>query len=210
METNDAEARGDREIRCRMLGLELRAAAEGQSGPGTMIGYAAVFDQFSEDLGSFREKIAPGAFREAIERSDVRALKNHDPGCLLGRARAGTLRLAEDELGLRVEIDLPDTQLGRDTAEEIRRRDLDGQSFAFTTDIDDWDYAGEVPIRTVRKVRELFDVGPVTYPAYTQTSAAMRSLEANRPAPPPAPDHHFLSLAKARQQLAEALLLPAE
>jgi hypothetical protein len=78
--------------------------------------------------------------------------------------------MAEDEFGLKVEIDLPDTTVGRDTAESIRRGDMDGMSFAFTTDIDEWDYSpARVPIRTVMKVRELYDVGPVTYPAYTDT-----------------------------------------
>jgi len=195
----------DREVRCRMLGLELRAAKDGASSPGTMVGYAAVFDKFSEDLGYFREKIAPGAFSDALARSDVRALKNHDPNNLLGRLKAGTLRLHEDEVGLRVEIDLPDTQLGRDTAEEMRRGDMDGQSFSFTTDVDQWDYSGDVPIRTLVKVRDLYDVGPVTFPAYTQTSAAMRSLEANRPAAaPPAESRDYLSEAWFYQRLAEA------
>jgi HK97 family phage prohead protease len=205
-----------REIRCLMSGVELRAAADSK-GPGTVVGYAAVFDKFSEDLGYFREKLAAGCFADALPVSDVRALANHDPTQLLGRAKARTLRMAEDSFGLKVEIDLPDTTVGRDTAESIRRGDMDGMSFAFTTDIDEWDWSGEVPIRTVMKVRELYDVGPVTYPAYTDTTAAMRSLDKSKPTPadPPATqpepseqarEFPFLIAAKARLRLAEATL----
>lgn len=201
----------EKEVRCLMAGLELRAAPDGSKSPGTIVGYAAVFGKFSEDLGYFREKIAPGAFSGCMGQ-DVRALKNHDPSFLLGRSTSKTLRMVEDEFGLKVEIDLPDTQVGRDVAVEVGRGDMDGQSFSFTTDIDQWDYSGDVPIRTLIKVRTLFDVGPVTYPAYTDTSAAMRSMTASKPVPTPAPPEpvvlpfrqHY-SHARARLQLAEAL-----
>ena len=208
---NSRPLSADREVRCLMAGLELRAAPDGSKSPGTIVGYAAVFGKFSEDLGYFREKIAPGAFTACL-RQDVRALKNHDPSFLLGRSTSKTLRMVEDEFGLKVEIDLPDTQVGRDTAVEVGRGDMDGQSFSFTTDIDQWDYSGDVPIRTLIKVRTLYDVGPVTYPAYTDTSAAMRSLTASKP-PTLAPaepvvlsfrQHH--SHARARLELAEAYL----
>ena len=169
-----------RELRQVVQGLELRAAAEGSSSPGTMTGYAAVFETYSADLGYFREKIAKGAFAKAVAKSDTRALANHDPSQLLGRKSAGTLRMTEDEYGLRVEIDLPNTTAGRDTAESIRRGDMQGQSFCFTTSIDQWDFSGETVIRTVVEVDELFDVGPVTYPAYEETSVAIRSFNDQR------------------------------
>jgi hypothetical protein len=193
-----------------MAGVELRAAADGK-GPGTCVGYAAVFEKFSEDLGHFREKVARGAFAACLGQ-DVRALANHDPNLLLGRTKSGTCRMAEDELGLRVEIDLPDTSTGRDIAEQIRRGDMDGMSFSFTTDADSWDYSGEVPIRTLLKVRDLYDFGPVTFPAYTDTKAAMRSLDAHRPGAtsgPPARVADSLRSAWDRQRLAEAALLPS-
>lgn len=197
------------EVRCVMYGLELRNLTSGDGSPGTVVGYAAVFDRFSQDLGHFREKIAPGAFSGCMLQ-DVRALANHDPKCLLGRSTAGTLRMREDRLGLRVEIDLPDTQAGNDTAKSIKRGDMDGMSFAFDTEVDQWDYSGEVPVRTLIKVRNLYDVGPVTYPAYTDTSAALRSLERGRPADTrPAPVRSYrrhISIARARLQLAEALI----
>lgn len=207
--TEANSATKEREVRCLMSGVELRSAPEGSKSPGTVLGYAAVFGSFSEDLGYFREKIATGAFSGCLSQ-DVRALANHDPSQLLGRNKASTLRMIQDELGLKVEIDLPDTSVGRDTAESIRRGDMDGMSFSFTTDIDQWDYSGDTPIRTLIRVRSLYDVGPVTYPAYTDTSAAMRSLDASRPKPTlpiEADSKRALSQAKARQLLAEALLL---
>jgi HK97 family phage prohead protease len=194
-------ARADVEKRCLMAGLELRASRSGR-GPGTIVGYAAVFEKFSADLGGFYETIRRGAFAGVLS-NDVRALKNHDPAYLLGRLKSGTLRLNEDELGLRFEVDLPDTQTGRDTATEVERGDLDGASFAFITELDDWDWSGDKPIRTLIKIRELFDVGPVTYPAYTDTSAAMRSLTAGRSITPP-PSFPPASVYQARLRVAAA------
>jgi HK97 family phage prohead protease len=206
--TND-----EREVRCLMAGVELRAAAAGGKGPGTVVGYAAVFDKMSQDLGYFVERIQRGAFAGCLAQ-DVRALKNHDSNYLLGRNKSGTLRMGEDELGLRVEIDLPDTQVGRDTAEEIARGDMDGMSFSFVADVDQWDYSGTVPVRTLVKVRDLYDVGPVVYPAYTDTSAAMRSLEAARPRPAetPAPEPRAYDPSEVIQfrfRIEQAAVLPA-
>lgn len=179
----------NREVRESVEGLELRAAPEGSKSPGTLVGYAAVYGKYSCDLGHFREKIAPGAFRKAIAACDVRALFNHNPDNLLGRLSAGTLRVAEDDLGLRVEIDLPDDELGRSIALKVGRRDLQGQSFTFTTSIDQWDWSGETALRTLVEVDQLYDVGPVTFPAYEETSVAMRAFQARREerSRPPAP-----------------------
>lgn len=162
-----------KEARTAPASLELRAS-KGGKGPGTLVGYTAVFNKFSEDLGGFREKIAPGAFRACLKQ-DVRALVNHDSNFLLGRSTAGTLRMAEDPIGLRVEIDLPDTSIGRDTAESVRRGDLTGMSFSFVADRDSWDHKASPAERTLLSIRDLYDVGPVAYPAYTDTSTAMRS-----------------------------------
>jgi hypothetical protein len=169
-----------REVRQVIQAIELRAAPAGSDSPGTLIGYAAVFETYSADLGYFREKIQKGAFAKAIANSDTRALANHDPSQLLGRKSAGTLRMAEDDFGLKVEIDLPNTTSGRDTAESIKRGDMQGQSFCFTTSIDQWDWSGETVLRTVIEVDELWDVGPVTYPAYEETSVALRSLQSEK------------------------------
>ncbi len=209
-----ARSSADEEKRCLMAGVQLRAAKAGK-GPGTVVGYAAVFSKMSQDLGYFVEKIQRGAFAGVLGQ-DVRALKNHDSNYLLGRSKSGTLRMSEDEIGLRVEIDLPDTQVGRDTAEEIGRGDMDGMSFSFAADVDQWDYSGEVPIRTLVKIRDLYDVGPVAYPAYTDTSAAMRSLETHRPKsdPPPAttpddPRFDALESFHFRLKVEQAAVLPA-
>jgi len=141
-------------------------------------GYAAKFNKWSLDLGGFREKIDKGAFDEAMKISDVRALKNHDPNLLLGRSTSGTLRLNSNAVGLKFEIDPPDTSTGRDTVTEIKRKDITGCSFSFTTEEDDWKYLKDGSVeRTIVKVGELFDVGPVTYPAYPDTTVAARSLE---------------------------------
>lgn len=142
-------------------------------------GHAAVFNALSEDMGGFREKIAPGAFRDAIPRDDVRALFNHDPNYVLGRNRSGTLKLAEDATGLAIEIDPPDTQYARDLAVSMERGDITQMSFGFTCDKGGqmWDEQPDGSmIRTLRSV-SLFDVSPVTFPAYPQTDVAMRSLK---------------------------------
>lgn len=150
-------------------------APEGDGGPLRVRGHAAVFDVLSEELFGFREKIAPGAFAGAADR-DVRALINHDDNLVLGRTRAGTLRVSEDGVGLAVEIDMPDTAAARDLAESMRRGDVDQMSFGFVTREDSFETVGGDLVRTLHKV-DLFDVSVVTFPAYPQTDAALRSLE---------------------------------
>jgi HK97 family phage prohead protease len=163
-------------------GENIEMRIEGEGDEKRLVGYAAKFNKWSVDLGiweKFREKIAPGAFKEAIKNSDTRALKNHDPNLILGRTESDTLRLVENKTGLKFEIDIPNTTTGADTLEEIRRGDITGCSFAFTVESDTWDYKDDGTIeRTINKVGELFDVGPVTYPAYPDTTVAARSLDA--------------------------------
>lgn len=161
--------------------LEVRSV-EGQ--PRKFSGYAALYNSRSANLGSpdrpFIEIIAPGAF-DGVLQQDVRALFNHNPDHVLGRSRAGqgTVRLFTDETGLGFEIDVPDTQLGRDLATSVERGDIDQNSFAFriAQDGDKWVEEGGVITRTIRRVAELFDVSLVTYPAYPDTSVAVRSLQ---------------------------------
>lgn len=147
---------------------------------GTRItGHAAVFNMLSDNLGWFREQIKPGFFAEAIGRDDVRGLFNHDPNLVLGRSTTGSLKLEEDSQGLRMEIDPPDTQLARDLIVSIERRDVTGQSFSFSTLEDSWgeDVDGNI-IRTLVRIGRLYDVGPVTFPAYPQTDVALRDISA--------------------------------
>lgn len=145
--------------------------------PKMMMGHAAVFNKLSVDLWGFREKIAPGAFADAIKEDDVRALFNHDPNFVLGRNKAGTLRLSEDDVGLAIEIDPPDTQAARDLIVSIERGDITQMSFGFQLVTDEWDYTDrQNPVRTLKKVK-LYDVSPVTYPAYEDTDVELNSLK---------------------------------
>lgn len=164
----------------RTLEIELRVT-RGEDGKSMIRGHAAVFSQLSEDLGGFREQIVPGAFTTAIDTDDVRALWNHNPDFILGRNRSKTLRLSEDVRGLSIEIDPPDTQTVRDLVlTPMERGDVTQMSFAFSLRPNGEDWAKDdngLWIRTVKNVR-LFDVSPVTYPAYPQTDVAVaqRSL----------------------------------
>jgi uncharacterized protein len=155
--------------------LELRADGEGEG--RKIAGHAAVFDMLSENLGGFREKVEPGAFADTIKEHDIRALFNHDSAFVLGRNVAGTLRLKEDKAGLAIEIDPPDTQGARDLLTSIERGDVSQMSFGFRTLNDKWEETADGDlIHTLLSVR-LFDVSPVTYPAYPDTDVAVRSLD---------------------------------
>ena len=140
-----------------------------------IIGYAAVFNSLSEDMWGMREQVAPGAFTKTIKEDDVRALMNHDPNYVLARNKSGTLALSEDNKGLRVNINPPDTQWAKDLKISIKRGDVNQMSFAFRTVQDKWDYRdpNEV-LRTLIEVT-LYDVSVVTYPAYPETSVQVRS-----------------------------------
>jgi len=157
--------------------LEIREGEGKGEGP-KITGYAAVFNELSEEMWGFREMIAPGAFDDVLE-DDVRATYNHDPNYVLGRSTKETLRIEQDDKGLRVEIDPPDTAWARDLLVTMRRGDVDQMSFAFRIDLEDgdkWvaDDDGNV-IRTIMKLSELNDVSVVTYPAYPQTTAEARA-----------------------------------
>ncbi len=163
-------------IERRFLARELRAErSDGQ--PAKIAGYAAVFNSLSEDLGGFREVIMPGAFSQAIQEDDVRALFNHDSSLILGRNTAGTLILSEDDVGLRYEITPPDTQYARDLLVSIGRGDVDRSSFGFMATEESWKHPTDMeplPVRVLHRCR-LFDVSPVTFPAYPETLATVRS-----------------------------------
>lgn len=140
-------------------------------------GYAALFNSRSENLGGFHEIIKPGAFTKTLnDGADVRALWNHDPNFVLGRTKSGTLKLEQDARGLRVDITPPDTQWAKDHVETIRRGDVSQMSFGFRVIDDNWrnDEESALQVRELREV-SLFDVSPVTYPAYPQTTVDIRS-----------------------------------
>ena len=153
-----------------LSGVEIRA----NSKAGKLEGYAAVFNSPSEDLGGFVETIRPGAFGRAInQRQNVACLFNHDMNLILGRTTSGTLRLAQDSMGLHFSCDVPDSPLGRNVYVSVERRDISGCSFSFQALADDWNGDG-----TQRELidLDLFDVGPVTQPAYLATGVDVRCL----------------------------------
>lgn len=142
-------------------------------------GYAARFGSVY-DLGWFTEEIAPGAF-DGADTSDVVALFNHDPNLPLGRNTAGTLRLSVDADGLGYEIDLPDSPNGENVRVAIERGDVLQSSWGFTIEKDEWNMRGGKEHRTIKKVRRVVDVSPVTFPANPDTNVAKRSRDANAP-----------------------------
>lgn len=152
---------------------EIRNATENKR---TVEGYAAVFEKQSEDLGGFRETIQRGAFKDAIAISDVRALFNHDANMILARNTSGTLRLEEDNVGLKYSFEAPNTSAGNDLLEMIRRGDINQSSFGFTVEEDSWDDSNGYMVRTIKKIKRLFDVSAVTYPAYPDATVALRSM----------------------------------
>jgi HK97 family phage prohead protease len=165
-----------KEIERRTVGAaELRVQ---QDEAARIVGHAALFNSLSQDLGGFRERIMPGAFRETLAADDVRALFNHDPSFVLGRNRSGTLRLSEDDQGLKIEIDPPNTQIARDLMTSIGRGDITQMSFGFMVkgNGQSWSKAEDGGVlRTLTDLR-LCDVSVVTYPAYQDTHVAVRAL----------------------------------
>ena len=141
-------------------------------------GHAAVFDEEAVIGDYFREVIKPGAFTRAIkEKQDVRALWNHDANHVLGRTKAGTLHLSEDKRGLKIAIDPPDTQFANDLLTSIKRGDIDQMSFAFRAVEEKWiEKKGEMSLRELHDL-DLYDISPVTYPAYAATDVGLRSSE---------------------------------
>jgi HK97 family phage prohead protease len=156
--------------------FELRQAPSGDGMSFT--GYAAVFNSDSEPL-PFIERIAPGAFSKSLKsRNNIRMYMNHDSSMLLATTRAKTLRLQEDSKGLLVDADLPDTSVGRDLSVLMQRKDVDSMSFGFTVPAGGDRWSDDGMTRELKQIR-LFEVSVVTgFPAYTATSASVRSLDA--------------------------------
>ncbi len=162
----------------------LRIETRDDSGGVTISGYAAVFYREGEAGTQYQiwrnedvfERIAPVAFNRALaEKHDVRGLFNHREDNILGKTGSGTVRLSVDERGLKYEIDPPNTAAGRDVTELLKRGDIDGSSFAFTVEGETWSRESDGrEIRTITDVN-LYDVGPVTYPAYESSTSGVRS-----------------------------------
>lgn len=169
-----------RELETRFVkGTELRLSGDDKE--PVLSGYIAVFNQMSDDFGGWKEKIAPGAFAESIKVHDIRALWNHENDLVLGRNKAGTLELSEDETGLAFKVRPPDTTWFRDRVISLKRKDVTGSSFGFYTDLDEKSTEPDgTRIRILKKVT-LVEVSPgVTFPAYPQASTEVncRSMKA--------------------------------
>lgn len=192
----------EKEIRA---GLELRIEARAEGEGRKLTGYAAVFGETTRIGSYFTERLDPGAFAGRLG-DDVRLLINHD-GLPLARTKSGTLRLSEDEKGLRIEADLDERD--PDVAAlipKMERGDLNQMSFAFSMSggVEEWDDSQDPPLRTIKRVGELMDVSVVTYPAYPTTEAALRSLEAVKAdRKPEQPDLSALAIRRRRLDLSE-------
>lgn len=172
----------------------------------TIRGYAAKFNRWSQDLGGWKEQLSPGCFSEALKKSDPVCLFNHDSNLILGRTSACTLEVKEDRVGLFFTCSLlPFDSMAYGLARRIDRRDIHQCSFCFSLAEDEWKFAknyGDLDERTVVKVAELFDVAPVTRPAYRDTICEATFEEAARAEPEP--DRHALPAVSQSQLAARA------
>lgn len=164
--------------RRRSIDADGAGTGEGDAPLPTIEGYASVFwnDQpttqymLYDDLA---ERIMPGCFDRAMKEDDVRALFNHDASFLLGRNKSGTLRLSTDRTGLKYSIDPGETVFSRAVVDHLRRGDVTGSSFSFIPTEVLWREEDALVVREIHDVI-LFDVGPVTYPAYEATTSGLR------------------------------------
>lgn len=163
-------------IEKRFSKIELRANDDGTESRAVR-GYAAVFNKDAEIGDWFIERVAKGAFDDVL-KDDVRALFNHDANLPLARTGAG-LKLGVDNTGLFYEFDAPKTTIGNDLLENIRSGIIKESSFSFSVKEEKWEDKGKgkPSIRTILKFDKLFDVSPVTYPAYADTTVATRSFQ---------------------------------
>jgi len=194
---------------------DTRADDPPDGGHPNITGYAAVFYN-SEAAGTeywlwddVVERIMPGAFDRALKEDDVRALFNHDPDNLLGRQSAMTLRLRTDDRGLEYAIRPADTQVGRDLIANIRAENITGSSFSFiprpggTVIREEVDEDDKTTYVIERYDVEVWDVGPVTFPAYEATTAGVRSEDGVDPARAEIEEWKVASKAEHEKLLAE-------
>jgi hypothetical protein len=159
------------ETRCYNSNIQTRAEGEDNIAEG----YAAVFGA-EYDMGWYTEVVEKGAFEDALKKSDIRALFNHNSDMILGRQSAKTLEVSEDDKGLFTRIKIPETQAGKDFKISASRGDVNQMSMAFTIAEEEWTKEkGEKDKRTIRKMEMMYDVSPVTFPASPSTEIALRS-----------------------------------
>lgn len=173
----------EKEIRNITNSIEIRSE-EGQE-QKKVVGYALKFNTWSEDLGGFIETIDRHAL-DNCNMSDVRCLIDHDSQKILGRTTNRTLKLTVDDIGLKYECTPSNTTYARDLMTNMENGNINQCSFEFilnydNDECDNWEYDKERDIykRTLKDIKQLFDVSPVTYPAYSNTECvvAQRKLE---------------------------------
>lgn len=158
--------------------IEIRSGTEEGETLG-ISGYVVKFNQRSQLIwGEFYERVAKGAFLRSLQENTIKALWNHRSDFVLGSSKNSTLRLYEDNIGLRFEIDLPNSTWGKDAFESIQRGDVDGMSFGFNVRQDAWQYLKDEDVyeRTLLDVN-LFEVSPTPFPAYPDSEVDQRSVE---------------------------------
>ena len=215
-EAAESESKNNDSIEIRTFKAEIKK--EGEEKP-KIKGTAAVFDQLSEDLGGFREIIRKKAFTEAMQSDEIYGLKNHNEDLVLGRTKSKTLSLSEDDIGLGFVIDPPNTTYANDLIVSMERGDMDKCSFAFVVDDESvkWYKKDGVLIRDISKMKELWDVSIVTYPAFPQTQAYLFNKRIKTPEqvyreyrsklqPEPEPKQERLTLARNKLKIYEKLI----
>jgi HK97 family phage prohead protease len=159
----------------RSINFELRAKPESR----TIFGTATVFNS-AYDMGWYEEEMDTEALKNA-DMNDVVALFNHDENMVLARTSSGTLKLNVTGNAMEYEFEAPNTTLGNDLLEMVRRGDVYQSSFAFTVDKEKWEErTGNKPKRIITSIKKVYDVSPVTYPANPDTMVAKRSYEATK------------------------------
>jgi uncharacterized protein len=159
----------------RSINFELRAKKDSR----TIFGTATVFNS-SYDMGWYDEEMSADSLNEA-DMNDVVALFNHDMNMVLARTSSGTLKLNVTGDAMEYEFEAPNTTLGNDLLEMVKRGDVYQSSFAFTVETEDWqERKGMKPKRVIRSIKKVYDVSPVTYPANPDTMVAKRSYEATK------------------------------
>lgn len=186
MKKMEKRKKNKKEIRNISADLELRTITdEEDEEKRTVGGYALKYNQQSDVLrdywgDEFVEEFAEGAFDESLQERNQKALWNHKSEYPLGSVQSGTLRFNSDDTGLNYDIDLPNNSWGDDALESIKRGDVDGSSFGFKVTNDKWSET-EIDGKTILKrtvlEAELYEVSPVTFPAYNSSDVKLRSLK---------------------------------
>lgn len=185
-----------RRVLPELAGLKAYERADDDGGGRVLEGYGVVYWRDGDPGTEYWlwddvvERIMPGAAKRAVAEDDVRGLANHEWGQLLGRAKAGTLRMFDDTRGVRYEIDVdPESGRANDTWLAVKRGDMDGSSFTFATSgppslvkrgrvawIEEQRDGRTVYVRQVEDLT-MFDIGPVSWPAYEGTTAGARAQQ---------------------------------